>query len=110
MAILTILVVLVQEWALPGWGVVFVVMPLQYFFGWRIILHKKNNAGNTQERGSLFQELLPAMKLVKYYAWEQFFEQSISEVRRAAGVAACGGRAGWGGTGEERPSERDTAH
>ncbi|GFH08791.1 uncharacterized protein HaLaN_03815 [Haematococcus lacustris] len=64
MAILTILVVLVKQWALPGWGVVFIVMPCQYLFGWRIILHKKANAANTQERGSIFQELLPAMKLV----------------------------------------------
>ncbi|KAJ9510651.1 hypothetical protein QJQ45_027539, partial [Haematococcus lacustris] len=82
LAILTILVVLVKQWALPGWGVVFIVMPCQYLFGWRIILHKKANAANTQERGSIFQELLPAMKLVKYYAWEQFFEKTVSTIRK----------------------------
>lgn len=26
--------------------------------------------------------MLPAIKLVKYYAWEQFFENQISKVRR----------------------------
>ncbi|KAJ9527211.1 hypothetical protein QJQ45_025467 [Haematococcus lacustris] len=82
MAILTILVVLVKQWALPGWGVVFIVMPCQYLFGWRIILHKKANAANTQERGSIFQELLPAMKLVKYYAWERYFEKTVSDIRK----------------------------
>ncbi len=30
LAILTILVVLVKEWALPGWGVVGIIMPMQY--------------------------------------------------------------------------------
>ena len=79
-AILTILVVLVKEWALPGWGVVFFVMPMQYFFGWRIIVAKKANVANTQARGALFQELLPAMKLVKYYAWEQYFVKEVDEV------------------------------
>jgi ABC-type multidrug transport system fused ATPase/permease subunit len=64
-------------------------MPLQYFFGWRIILHKKKNVANTQERGAYFQELLPAMKLVKYYAWEQFFLKQITEVR-VGGVAFLG--------------------
>jgi hypothetical protein len=26
---------------------------------------------------ALLQELLPAMKLVKYYAWERFFEDQV---------------------------------
>uniref|UniRef100_A0A7S0R9V8 Uncharacterized protein n=1 Tax=Chlamydomonas leiostraca TaxID=1034604 RepID=A0A7S0R9V8_9CHLO len=81
-AILTILVILVKEWALPGWGVVFVVMPLQYVFGYFIIKAKKENIANTQERGAYFQELLPAMKLVKYYAWEKFFMGQVSEIRK----------------------------
>ncbi len=29
---------------------------------------------------SIPQEVLPAIKLVKYYAWEQYFEKQISEV------------------------------
>ena len=51
--------------------------------GFVIIKYKKQNAINTQERGAYFQELLPAMKLVKYYAWEQFFLKEVSEVRGA---------------------------
>jgi hypothetical protein len=68
-AILTILAVLVRVYALPGWGVVFIVLPCQYLFGWMIIKNKIKNAKNTQARGGIIQELLPAMKLVKYYAW-----------------------------------------
>ena len=67
-------------WCAAGWGVVFVVMPMQYFLGYLIIKNKKENAVNTQERGAYFQELLPAMKLVKYYAWEQFFLKEVSVV------------------------------
>jgi hypothetical protein len=46
----------------PAWGLIIVVMGSQYFFGWRIILHKKANSENVQARSSIFQELLPAMK------------------------------------------------
>ena len=27
------------------------------------------------------QEVLPAMKLVKYYAWERFFEDKVAQIR-----------------------------
>ncbi|KAG1674667.1 hypothetical protein FOA52_007191 [Chlamydomonas sp. UWO 241] len=80
-AILTILTVLVGMWAVPGWALVFVVMSSQYYFGYRIILHKKDNSANIQARSAIFQELLPAMKLVKYYAWEQFFEKEVATIR-----------------------------
>ncbi|KAG1659734.1 hypothetical protein FOA52_006004 [Chlamydomonas sp. UWO 241] len=80
-AILTILTVLVGKWAAPGWALVAVVMGSQYFFGYRIILHKKANMKNIQARSAIFQELLPAMKLVKYYAWEQFFEKEVAGIR-----------------------------
>jgi hypothetical protein len=32
--------------------------------------------------GAIIQEVLPAMKLVKYYCWEQFFEKKITEIRK----------------------------
>ena len=32
-------------------------------------------------RSAIMQEVLPAIKLVKYYAWERFFEDEISKVR-----------------------------
>ena len=40
------------------------------------------NSPNVNERFSIVQELLPSMKLIKYYAWEQFFEKEINDVRR----------------------------
>jgi ABC-type multidrug transport system fused ATPase/permease subunit len=66
---------------LAGWGVIAVVLPCQYFFGYLIIRNQVANAKNTQERGGIIQEILPAMKLIKFYAWEKYFEREISTIR-----------------------------
>ena len=58
-----------------------IVLPCQYYFGYLIIKNQVANAKNTQERGGIIQEILPAMKLIKFYAWEKFFEQEISTIR-----------------------------
>jgi len=73
---------LLLTFACAGWGVICIILPCQYIFGWKIIKNKMENSKNTQQRGGMIQELLPAMKLVKYYAWEAFFEKNISEIRR----------------------------
>lgn len=39
------------------------------------------NQKHVNERFSIVQEVLPAMKLVKYYAWERFFEERVASVR-----------------------------
>jgi hypothetical protein len=57
------------------------VLPCQYLFGWLIIRNQVKNASNTNERGGIIQELLPAMKLVKFYAWELFFEKEVNAIR-----------------------------
>ncbi len=67
---------------LPGLGVMLMVVPAQYFFGLKIIKFKKLNSKAVNERGSILQEVLPAIKLVKYYAWEQFFEDEVAKVRK----------------------------
>ena len=45
------------------------------------------SSSTPQARGGIVQELLPAMKLVKYYAWEAFFERNIAEVGATAALA-----------------------
>jgi ABC-type multidrug transport system fused ATPase/permease subunit len=80
-AILALLASLVGIYSLPGVAVVCLVVPLQYYFGWKIISNKMKNTPNINERFSIVQEVLPAMKLVKYYAWERFFEKHISDTR-----------------------------
>jgi hypothetical protein len=71
--------------------VVAVVLPSQYLFGWMIIKNKLANAKYVNARGTIFQELLPAMKLVKYYAWERFFEKEVSDVSGLPAVCFFGG-------------------
>ena len=53
---------------------------MQYYFGYLVICLKKGNAVHANERASFFQELLPAMKLVKFYAWEDYFINYVGEV------------------------------
>jgi hypothetical protein len=33
-------------------------------------------------RGAILQEVLPSIKLVKYYGWEQYFEDKITAIRK----------------------------
>jgi hypothetical protein len=54
---------------LPGLGVILLVLPLQYFFGYKIIRIKMQCAKHAAERSGTLQEVLPAIKLIKYYAW-----------------------------------------
>ncbi len=79
-AILSLLGYLTNDSMLPGLGVILLVLPLQYYFGYKTIKIKLENASNVGKRGAIMQEVLPAIKLVKYYAWEQFFENEISKV------------------------------
>ncbi|GFR49015.1 hypothetical protein Agub_g11036, partial [Astrephomene gubernaculifera] len=81
-AILGLLGYLTNDSMLPGLGVILLVLPLQYFFGWKIIQLKLKGAELVASRSSVIQEVLPAIKLVKYYAWENFFEEQINKVRR----------------------------
>jgi hypothetical protein len=54
--------------------------PSADYFGFCIIKNKIENAQYTNERTSIIQELLPAMKLVKYYGWERWFEAEVGGV------------------------------
>ncbi|KAG2426904.1 hypothetical protein HXX76_012691 [Chlamydomonas incerta] len=81
-AILALLGYLTRDSILPGLGVILLVLPLQYYFGYKIIQIKLQNAKHVALRSAIMQEVLPAIKLVKYYAWEQFFENQIYKVRK----------------------------
>jgi ATP-binding cassette subfamily C (CFTR/MRP) protein 1 len=82
-AILILLGFLVGIYALPAVGVIGLIVPSQYYFGFCIINNKNANKANVQARFSIIQEVLPAMKLVKYYAWERFFEKEMCDARAA---------------------------
>lgn len=54
-AILALLGSLVGIYCLPGVGVVLLIVPLQYIFGFIIIKNKLKNAPHTQQRMSIIQ-------------------------------------------------------
>lgn len=80
-AILLLLWTKVGIWVLPGVAVICVIVPMQYVFGYLIIVYKKKNSPHARDRNIIVKEILPAMKLVKFYAWESYFEKLIGEVR-----------------------------
>jgi len=81
LVILALLTSLTKMYALPGYVIVFIVVGLQYYFGYLIVKNKKKNAVSVSNRVALAQEVLPAMKLVKYYCWEKFFETELTNMR-----------------------------
>ena len=67
-------------YGLPALGVVLVVLPLQYFFGYKIAMYKMANVEVSDSRVVRMHEVLLAIKLVKFYAWERSFASQVEEV------------------------------
>lgn len=68
-------------YGLPALGVVLVVLPLQYYFGYKIAQHKTANVEVSDARVLRMHEVLLAIKLVKFYVWETSFARQVKEVR-----------------------------
>lgn len=81
LTILALLSSLTGIYSLPGYIIVAIVIPLQYFFGYLIGRSKYRHMSKAGERVALAQEILPAMKLVKYYCWEKFFVKQLRDIR-----------------------------
>jgi hypothetical protein len=73
-------------YGLPALGVVVVVLPLQYYLGYRIATYKMANAAVSDGRVLRMHEILLAVKLVKFYVWERPFARQVEEVRFCGGV------------------------
>lgn len=54
------------------------------YLGFRIAQYKFEAAKSSDQRLSSLQEILMAIKLVKFYVWESSFEEQVSEVCCAA--------------------------
>jgi ATP-binding cassette, subfamily C (CFTR/MRP), member 1 len=80
-AIMILLIVLVGVSALPGFALVIVLLTFQYVIGRHVAEVRKKNIAVTDKRVGMMNEILNAIKLVKFYAWEQFFSDYIAEVR-----------------------------
>jgi ABC-type multidrug transport system fused ATPase/permease subunit len=68
-------------YGLPALGVVLVVLPLQYYLGYRIARYKSAAVEISDARVLRMHEVLLAIKLVKFYAWERPFARQVEAVR-----------------------------
>lgn len=81
-AIICILLGFTGRSALPGLGVVILLIPVQYFIGALTASARKKSVSASDERVRFMKEVLTAMKLVKMYVWEELFAVRVAEERK----------------------------
>lgn len=67
--------------AFPALGWVILLLPIQMYLGKRTNEFSRDQTKATTERVHLMSELLTAIKLIKFYAWEFPFDNKISDMR-----------------------------
>ena len=67
---------------LPAAGIIGILLPLQIFLGVKWSRIGYDNTQTTSKRVHIMSEILTAIKLIKFYAWEAPFEERVNEVRR----------------------------
>lgn len=80
-AIIGLLIYLVGWPGTPAIAVMIVLIIFQLLFGYLISFLRNKNINTTDSRVSIMTEVLQAIKLVKLYAWEDFFSKLVNEVR-----------------------------
>ncbi|KAJ3323975.1 Multidrug resistance-associated protein 1 [Boothiomyces sp. JEL0866] len=68
--------------ALPALGFVLILLPIQMYLGKRTNDLGRAQSKETIKRVHLMSELLTAIKLIKFYAWEMPFAKKINELRQ----------------------------
>jgi ATP-binding cassette, subfamily C (CFTR/MRP), member 1 len=82
LAIIGVLLLFTGRAALPGFAVlILVLLPMQYGLGIATSRMRKKTTEASATRVNLMDEILRAIKLVKMYAWEKKFAESVSELR-----------------------------
>ncbi|KAJ3019986.1 Multidrug resistance-associated protein 1 [Thoreauomyces humboldtii] len=81
-AIIIIAFVEVGKSALPCLGFVLLLLPIQIFLGKKISTLNREQTAVTTGRVHIMSEILTAIKLIKFYAWESPFDSKIKDIRR----------------------------
>ncbi|KAI0229209.1 hypothetical protein L0F63_004556, partial [Massospora cicadina] len=68
--------------ALPALAIVMMLLPVQFYLGRKTSELQVRNTEVTTLRVHLMSEVLTAIKLIKFYAWEQPFAHKINAIRR----------------------------
>jgi ABC-type multidrug transport system fused ATPase/permease subunit len=91
-AIMCVLLGFVGTAALPGLGILLLLVPVQYAVGMAAAASRKKVVAASEARVRLMDEILQAIKLVKMYAWEGKFAESVSVLRnKETSLARVGG-------------------
>jgi hypothetical protein len=72
----------IGPYALISIGVVVVVLPFNLALGRKFSQSRTSAQIDTDERVKLTNELLQAIRIVKYYAWEAPFARNIMDARK----------------------------
>ena len=80
-AVMTILVVLLGWAALAGFAVLVFSMPISALLGNRVSALRRATAKISDERTSALSEILEAVRLIKFYAYEAAFARRVNSIR-----------------------------
>eukprot|EP00038_Savillea_parva_P006061 m.161407 g.161407 ORF g.161407 m.161407 type:complete len:1586 (+) comp12073_c0_seq1:309-5066(+) len=67
--------------ALVGFGLLFLLIPTQIYFGKRVGARKRVAMPKTDKRTELFSQVLNGIEVVKLYSWEQPYASTLQDTR-----------------------------
>jgi ATP-binding cassette subfamily C (CFTR/MRP) protein 1 len=91
LGIVGLLIYLVGYTGFIALGIIIVLIVVQCIFGFLVAHLRAKNINTTDARVSLMTEILMAIKLVKLYAWEDFFAKHVKKIRRKEVALMAGG-------------------
>lgn len=81
LAIAALLIYRVRVSALVGVAMLAVIVPLQYWFAAKLAHYRGKGMNVTNTRVRVMNEVLLAIKMVKFYAWEKRFANEVASLR-----------------------------
>lgn len=72
----------IEKAALPAMALVVLFTPLQLYIGKRVAQAADNLTDATGRHIQFMSEILSVIKLIKFYAWEDYFSARVDDVRR----------------------------
>ncbi|OUM58560.1 hypothetical protein PIROE2DRAFT_55085 [Piromyces sp. E2] len=72
----------IENSSLPAIGfILFIFIPFQIYLAFQTSKYASKSTKNIRDRVRLMSEILTVIKLIKFYAWERFFEDKVNEIR-----------------------------
>jgi ATP-binding cassette subfamily C (CFTR/MRP) protein 1 len=91
LAIVGLLIYLVGYTGFIALGIMIALLIVQCILGFLIAFLRDKNINITDSRVSMMTEILLAIRLVKLYAWEDFFAKNVKKIRRREVSLMAGG-------------------